>query len=98
MKRTVVFYKDLNVPSLILAWVLGERDSVELWRKRVPETDIYLHHEEIEIPECDTTGDEIEALEAKLDKEREAFEGKSYGLAVRIQELRLREKRHEQAS
>lgn len=96
MKRTVVFFKSLEAPSVIHAWVLSERDSVELWRKRRPDTDIYLHHEEIDIPEYDTTEEELEALEAKLDKEREEFEGRSYGLAARINELR--EKRHEQAS
>jgi len=97
MKRTVVFFKNADgSPGLIHAWVLGKGDSVELWRKRRPATDIYLHHEEIDIPEYDTTEEELEALEAKLDKEREEFEGRSYGLVTRINELR--EKRHEQAS
>lgn len=96
MKRTVLFYKDLNVPNLILAWVLGKSDSVARWRARRPPTDIYLHHEEIDIPDFDTTAQELEALESALDKEREEFEGKVCGLAARINELR--EKRHEQAS
>lgn len=98
MKRTVVFYKCMNAPDMILAWVLSGSDSVELWKKRKCESDVYLHHEEIDIPEYDTTEDELAALEAKLDKERQVFEDRSYGLAMRIQELRLREKRHEQAS
>ena len=95
MKRTVVFYRDLSIPSMLFSYVLSENDSVSAFLDRDPEL-VYLTHTEVDIPEIDTADLELKALGGKLEKERQEFEDKSIGLTMRINELR--EKRHEQAS